>query len=122
MSDKKDYLGDGVYVDVYVDGESIHLTTENGIRTTNSIVLEPEVYAALLRWVERVRHAPPSPVEDHQGEGAVVFEMTPDEVRELLEQNSDGVGVAQPIGRCPKCQTLVYSVEGFCGVCNPEKR
>lgn len=120
MSDKKDYLGDGVYVDIYVDGESILLTTENGIEVQNSIVLEPEVYDALLRWVDRVRKPQTIPVEDCQQEH--VFELTPTEVAAILEQNSDGVGVARPIGRCPKCQTLIYSVEGFCGVCNPEKR
>jgi hypothetical protein len=99
MSDKKDYLGDGVYVDVYVDGESILLTTENGIEVQNSIVLEPAVYNALLRWVARWSRPPVLPTEDHQQEGW-----------------------AKPIGKCGKCQTPIYSVEGFCGVCNPEKR
>lgn len=28
----------------------------------------------------------------------------------------------KPIGRCPKCRTWVYSVEGFCGTCEPWKR
>lgn len=28
----------------------------------------------------------------------------------------------KPIGKCPKCGTAVYSVEGFCGVCEPWKR
>lgn len=45
----KSYLGDGAYVDF--DGYALVLTTENGIRTTNRIVLEPEVYAALVRYV-----------------------------------------------------------------------
>ena len=27
----------------------------------------------------------------------------------------------RPIGRCKKCGTPVYSVEGFCGVCEPHK-
>lgn len=41
----KEYLGDGVYVDF--DDFSFILTTENGIETTNVIVLEPEVLTAL---------------------------------------------------------------------------
>jgi hypothetical protein len=49
MSDKKTYLGDGAYADF--DGHSIILTTENGICETNRIVLEPEVYGSLLRFV-----------------------------------------------------------------------
>jgi hypothetical protein len=46
------YLGDGVYV--AFDGYSLVLTTENGVRTTNRIVLEPEVWTQLRVWVERL--------------------------------------------------------------------
>jgi hypothetical protein len=49
----KTYLGDGAYVDF--DGYALVLTTENGIRETNRIVLEPEVYAALLEYVARLK-------------------------------------------------------------------
>lgn len=28
---------------------------------------------------------------------------------------------ATPIGKCPKCGTPVYAIEGFCGVCEPLK-
>lgn len=48
---EKTYLGDGVYVD-FVNSLGIALTTEDGIRATNRIVLEPEVYGALVRYVE----------------------------------------------------------------------
>ena len=43
------YLGDGCYVEM-VDG-SVVLTTSNGIEDTNRIVLDPEVYEALERFV-----------------------------------------------------------------------
>lgn len=46
----KTYLGDGVYL--AFNGHDLVLTTENGIAVTNSIVLEPQVYAALIRFVE----------------------------------------------------------------------
>lgn len=49
MSAPKVYLGDGVYIEF--DGHGLVLTTEDGIRTTNTIVLEVEVYQALLRYV-----------------------------------------------------------------------
>lgn len=49
----RDYLGDGVYV-CWVDKYSIRLTTENGIHTTNVIHLDPEVFCALIRYVNRV--------------------------------------------------------------------
>jgi hypothetical protein len=49
----KDYLGDSVYVDY--DGYSLTLTTENGAGPSNTIVLEPEVYRALLSYVERLK-------------------------------------------------------------------
>lgn len=49
----KEYLGDSVYVQT--DGYAIILTTENGLPTdpSNKIILEPEVYKALLAWVEK---------------------------------------------------------------------
>ncbi len=50
----KEYIGDGVYVDF--DGWSIVLTAENGAEATDRIVLEPEVLAALLRYVEKLRN------------------------------------------------------------------
>lgn len=57
---EKEYLGDGVYV--APDGfGGLLLTTEDGIRATNTIVLEPEVYNALLRYVQiaNLRASPP---------------------------------------------------------------
>lgn len=51
MSDEmKAYLGDGVYVDF--DRGQIVLTTEDGISTTNTIYLEPEVYERLVEVVD----------------------------------------------------------------------
>ena len=48
----KVYLGDGVYVNR--DGFGMVLTTENGIRVTNKIVLEPQVFGALMEWVNQL--------------------------------------------------------------------
>lgn len=48
----KEYLGDAVYVDF--DGYDVTLTTEDGYSTTNRIVLEPVVYAALVAYVQRM--------------------------------------------------------------------
>lgn len=47
----KVYLGDGVYATFNEQG--IVLTAENGIRATDTIVLEPEVYRALVWFVEK---------------------------------------------------------------------
>lgn len=49
----KTYLGDGVYA--AFDGFSVVLTTEDGIRVTNTIVLEPDVISALERFIEMLR-------------------------------------------------------------------
>jgi len=49
----KAYLGDGAYVEF--DGFALWLTTEDGIRTTNRICLEPEVYRALTEYVARLK-------------------------------------------------------------------
>jgi hypothetical protein len=48
----KDYLGDSVYAEVDDCGNLV-LTTENGLGASNTIVLEPEVIAALERYVKR---------------------------------------------------------------------
>jgi hypothetical protein len=54
----KTYLGDGVYAELD-DFGSLVLTTEDGIATTNRIVLEPEVLAALNSYiVRRKQHGP----------------------------------------------------------------
>jgi len=44
------YLGDTVYARIDEFG-SIVLTTDNGIATTNTIVLELEVWRALRDWI-----------------------------------------------------------------------
>ncbi len=50
---KKAYLGDGCYV--ASDGHGLVITTSDGIRDTNTIYFESEVYAALLRFVDDLR-------------------------------------------------------------------
>ena len=49
----KRYLGDSVYVEF--DGFSFVLTTENGYGASNTIVLEPKVYEALVLYVEQLK-------------------------------------------------------------------
>lgn len=51
MTDQKVYLGDGAYASF--DGFAITLTAENGIEATDSVVLEPAVFDALLRVASR---------------------------------------------------------------------
>lgn len=48
----KTYIGDGVYAEW--NGEQIILTTENGVETTNTIVLEPDVIHALEEFRKRI--------------------------------------------------------------------
>ena len=52
MENKKEYIGDGVYV--LFDGYGLRLTTENGVETTNTIYLEPSVYRSLAEFVFRL--------------------------------------------------------------------
>lgn len=49
----KQYLGDAVYVD-FEDGMLV-LTTEYGLGPTNKIYLEPEVYMALVDYVDSLK-------------------------------------------------------------------
>jgi len=67
----KTYLGDAVYADF--DGHMITLTTEDGIRATNTIHLEPEVWYALTLYVERLKGTlnkvqPEQDNEDHEAD------------------------------------------------------
>jgi hypothetical protein len=72
MSQHKRYLGDSVYVDLELFGTGVGLvlTTENGLGPpSNRIVLEPEVYAELVRYVASIKvtaeqHQPPVNEED----------------------------------------------------------
>jgi hypothetical protein len=51
--DKKVYLGDSVYADY--DGEYIILTTENGLGPSNIIYIDPQVFQALMAYVEKLK-------------------------------------------------------------------
>ena len=55
MTSRKQYLGDGVYADF--DGYALVLTTENGIDTQNTIVIEPTIMEALLRFATTIWNA-----------------------------------------------------------------
>lgn len=48
----KEYLGDGLYV--RIEFGSLVLTSENGIKILDRVVLEPQVWEALLDYVARV--------------------------------------------------------------------
>ncbi len=48
----KEYLGDGVYAQ-YTSYGDIILTTEDGIRQTNRIILEPNVIQVFLDFIKR---------------------------------------------------------------------
>lgn len=48
----KTYLGDGAFVELGSFRGEIILTTEDGIRTTNRVVLGPTETAALLLWLK----------------------------------------------------------------------
>lgn len=56
----KVYLGDGVYVETEPGG--FVLTTEDGYRTTNTIVLDHETWSALKQYVDTSTPAEDSPM------------------------------------------------------------
>lgn len=58
----KTYIGDSVYVDFV--GFGLLLTTENGYGPSNQIVLDWEVYEALVKYVERLRASATTVGED----------------------------------------------------------
>lgn len=53
MITDKFYVGDGVYAEF--DGNGIILTSENGMKITNSIYLECETWDNLFKWVTQIQ-------------------------------------------------------------------
>lgn len=51
--EKKDYMGDGVYV--RFDGFHVIMTTEDGISAQNTICLEDTVVESFERYLARIR-------------------------------------------------------------------
>jgi hypothetical protein len=48
----KEYIGDGVYADW--NGYQIVVTTEDGVRTTNTIFMEADVFRSLVDYKNRM--------------------------------------------------------------------
>ena len=53
---KRVYLGDGVYAQY--KGENLVLTTDNGVTVTNTIILEPETWYELVRFMAKPADLP----------------------------------------------------------------
>lgn len=52
---KKKYLGDSVYVRFDGEREVIELTTNNGVRDSNTIVLDVDVLLDFEEWLRALR-------------------------------------------------------------------
>ena len=48
----KEYVGDGVYVEVNKHNQLV-VTTEDGVAVTNTVYFEPEVWETLIAWASR---------------------------------------------------------------------
>lgn len=51
---EREYLGDGLYVEI-VSGQMVRLFTNDGLRDTNEVFLEPEVLTNFLKYVDKYR-------------------------------------------------------------------
>jgi hypothetical protein len=58
----KAYLGDGVYAEW--DGYGLILSADEGVNPIDTIIFEPEVYAALAAYVDRYITQGHAPAED----------------------------------------------------------
>lgn len=47
------YLGDGAYVEY--DGYSYRIFTNNGVKDTNTVILEPDHMESLIAFVNRIK-------------------------------------------------------------------
>ena len=50
----KTYIGDAVYAEIDDRTGDVTLTTEDGIKATNRIVLQTSSWAKLLEWYDRM--------------------------------------------------------------------
>ena len=91
MSQNKDYLGDGVYADY--DGYAVTLTTEDGIRTTNEIYLEPSLLVALGRYCDRMKVFDSKPAAASPRERAMAKAALP--IVEKLLRDAEGEAEAE---------------------------
>ena len=64
MAERKRYLGDGAYAEW--DDFGVILTAGNGISVTDSVYLEPDVYQALVAFVD-AHTAPETKSDDNPG-------------------------------------------------------
>lgn len=55
----KEYIGDGVYCGLEESLGALVLETSDGIRATNTIVLEGEVWEALVLYVAKLKGRQP---------------------------------------------------------------
>lgn len=53
-NEHKECLGHDVYVNLIEETQQLLLTTEEGFMVHSTILLRPEVYTALVRYVERM--------------------------------------------------------------------
>ncbi len=104
----KRYLGDGAYVDF--DGFGLVLTTENGISTTNRIVLEPGVYFALVAYVDDIR----SGGNDNMARNIYKIEAQGDTVYiQAADEDGAVAALASKLGPIPRSMLTVTLVDAL---------
>jgi len=54
---KKEYIGDGIYIEHAGYGTVINLTTENGIHVQDRIVIEEGEFERITNYVNRLKAA-----------------------------------------------------------------
>lgn len=100
---RKDYIGDGVYCDF--NGYAFVLTSENGVQILDRIVLEPQVYEQLKRYVERVmddiKHARQEE-EEMRVDTIQSIDKPSDALPSLTTEECDECGTYL-INRCIRC-------------------
>lgn len=107
MSDKKRYLGDGVYVDLDQWDGSMILTTENGIETTNIIVVDAGVWKALLNWVDSLQ--PHREIKAEPESGAVAIDKI--SIYELCTEQADCTCYAHLAARLAEAEAANQSLQ-----------
>jgi hypothetical protein len=77
----RQYLGDGVYINY--DGYHVILTTEDGISTTNTIYLDPEVVMSVSHYFKQLVEHFESLRKENSNEKVIKIEASVDDVVEI---------------------------------------
>lgn len=120
MTENREYLGDSVYVEL--EYGMLKLIVNNGVEDGDTIYLEPSVYAALVKYVERIENEILSDlglkhnILEHSHYVSVITQLLkggklqPQEAIDKIEESFNMLNLIERARRKAKCTPCKYKV------------